>query len=83
MTRFLLTASLIILFTIPCLADEAENMAVVGNMISAANARDLDGLGNYVAKNIVRHSVATPGVDVTDIDEFRYFIQAEFATTPD
>jgi len=61
MTRFLLTASLIVVLTVPCRADEAENIAVVRNLISAVNARKLDGLDNYVAANIVRHSEATPG----------------------
>ena len=65
------------------MAAEDENMAIVQGMIDTINARNLDLLENYVAHDVVRHSAATPGVNVTNLDEFRTFLQADIAAVPD
>ena len=65
------------------LADEAQNIAAVRGMIEAINQRDLDGLSEYVTDDVVRHSTATPGVVVTNLDEFRTFLINDIATMPD
>lgn len=64
-------------------ADETENVRVVTAMIEAINARDLGALDALVSPNVIRHSVATPGVIVTNISEFRAFLEADFSTIPD
>ena len=80
------TQCLIILFAIIPLsgtADEAENVRVVRAMTEAINNRKLDALDDLVASNVLRHSAATPGVVVTNLEEFRTFLMADFAAVPD
>ena len=80
----------IILFTIAivclspvALAAEDENIAIVRGMITAVNDRRLDLLEDYVAQDVVRHSAATPEVNVTSLDEFRTFLEADISAVPD
>lgn len=67
----------------PCMADESRNIQMVVAMTEAINSRDLNALDAFVSADVVRHSAATPGVVVTNIDEFRTFLEADFATVPD
>ena len=83
MIRLLYILPILLLGSAPTLADDAENMAAVISMIETINDRRLDDLGDYVADDIVRHSAATPSVVVTNIDEFRAFLTADIASTPD
>ena len=83
MNRPLFILPILLLGSAPTLANDADNMAAVTGMIETINERRLDDLGDYVADNIVRHSAATPGVVVTNIDEFRAFLAADIASTPD
>lgn len=83
MIRLLYILPILLLASAPTLADDAENMAAVMGMIETINERRLDDLGDYVADDTVRHSAATPGVVVTNIDEFRAFLKADIASTPD
>ncbi len=69
--------------SIPCRADESENVRIVTAMIETINSRDLDALDALVSPNIVRHSAATPDIVVTTIDEFRDFLRADISTIPD
>jgi predicted ester cyclase len=69
--------------TLPCKADETDNVRVVSAMIEAINSRNLGGLDAIVSPNVVRHSAATPGVVVTSLTEFRTFLEADIATIPD
>jgi len=64
-------------------ADEPQNIQVVRAMAAAINDRNLDALSDFVAQDVVRHSGATPGVVVTNISEFRTFLENDFATVPD
>lgn len=65
------------------MADESRNIQMVVAMTEAINSRDLNALDAFVSADVVRHSAATPGVVVTNIDEFRTFLEADFATVPD
>ncbi len=47
------------------------------------NQRNLDSLRTVVADDVVRHSNATPGVIVTNLDEFKAFLETDFAVIPD
>ena len=70
-------------FSLPCEADEADNIQAVRDMTEAINNRDLDALDALISANVVRHSAATPGVVVTSLDEFRAFLESDFSTVPD
>ena len=83
MNRSLYVLVLLIAFSLPCVADEASNVAVVEAMTEAINDRNLDALDAFVSPNLVRHSAATPGLNVTSLDEFRAFLETDFATIPD
>lgn len=83
MKIFLMTLVLSIGFLTPCYASEAENLEVANGMVEAINARNLDELNRLVAPDVVRHSAATPGVTVTNLDEFKAFLEVDFATVPD
>jgi predicted ester cyclase len=56
---------------------------IVRGMTDAINARELSRLSEFVADDIVRHSSATPGVVVTNLEEFRAFLETDIATVPD
>jgi predicted ester cyclase len=61
----------------------SDGTDIVLGMTAAINARELDRLGEFVADNIVRHSNATPGVNVRSLEEFRAFLESDIATVPD
>jgi len=83
MKRSVVISVLVAVFSLPCLADEVGNVRVATAMVDAINARDLAALDGIVATNVVRHSAATPGVVVTNLAEFRAFLETDFATVPD
>jgi predicted ester cyclase len=64
-------------------ANEEQNVITVRTMVELINQRDLDSLHTVVADNIVRHSAATPGVVVTNLDEFKAFLETDIAGVPD
>jgi len=61
----------------------SDGTDIVKGMTEVINARELDRLGEFVAADIIRHSGATPGVTVTNLDEFRAFLEADIASVPD
>jgi steroid delta-isomerase-like uncharacterized protein len=75
--------ALLIVLSPPGVADEMSNVEVVKAMTEAINDRNLDGLDAFVSPNLVRHSAATPGLNVTSLDEFRAFLETDFAAIPD
>ena len=83
MIRILVLVLLTSVCSIPCLADEAENIRIVTAMVEAINDRDLGRLDTLLAADIVRHSAATEGVNVTSLDEFKDFLRADFSGIPD
>lgn len=67
----------------PCQANESDNIEMVKAMTEAINSRDLGALDAIVSASVVRHSAATPGVVVTNLGEFRAFLETDFSTVPD
>ena len=80
----LITAVLVftVLFTASA-ATANDNATIVRTMIELVNQRDLDALHTVMADDVVRHSAATPGVVVTNLDEFKGFLETDFAAIPD
>lgn len=56
---------------------------VVREMAAAINARELDRLDDVVAPDIRRHSAATPGVVVENLEQFKAFLKQDLAAIPD
>ncbi len=75
---------LIVFFaTFSCMADELENVRIATAMTDAINARDLDALDEFIAQDVIRHSAATTGIVVTNLLEFKAFLESDFATVSD
>jgi predicted ester cyclase len=74
---------LLVFLSLPAIADEEQNINTVRTMVELINQRDLDSLHTVVAENIVRHSAATPGVVVSNLDEFIAFLETDIAGAPD
>ena len=83
MYRVVMAIVLTLSVILPAGADESQNIQVVKAMAEAINERKLDALDDFVTADVVRHSGATPGVVVTNIAEFRAFLETDFATVPD
>lgn len=66
-----------------CHADEADNIQHAKAMVETINQRDLAGLDTLIAPNVKRHSTATAGVIVTNLEEFKAFLESDFVTVPD
>jgi len=65
------------------IAGENQNVEIVKKMAELINQRDLDSLHTVVADNVVRHSDATAGVIITNLDEFIAFLETDIAAIPD
>lgn len=61
----------------------AANREIVERFVQAMNARDFQVLDDLVAPDVVRHSPSTPGVSVTNLEEFKDFLRQDFAAVPD
>lgn len=83
MIRFSVLLILVLTCAVPCFADEAQNIRIAKSMVEAINARDLDRLDQLIAQDMVRHSAATAGVTITSLDDFKAFLQTDFAAIPD
>jgi steroid delta-isomerase-like uncharacterized protein len=83
MYRILPVLLLTAFFSLTTWADSDENIETAEAMVQAINERDLAGLEAYVAQDVVRHCAATPGVVVTNLDQFRDFLRQDFASVPD
>jgi steroid delta-isomerase-like uncharacterized protein len=64
-------------------ADSSTSEEVVLRMIEAVNTRDFDALDEVVSQTVHRYSGATPGLNVTSLDEFKAFLHADLASVPD
>ena len=65
-------------------ADESEeNIGIVKAMVTAINQRDFGALDRLVAADVVRHSAATPGLTVTNLQQFKAFLEADLKAVPD
>jgi len=74
---------LALVMALPCTADELENVRIATAMTDAINARNLDALDKFVAPDVVRHSAATAGIVVTNLSEFKAFLETDFAAVSD
>jgi len=74
---------LISLIANPGMVNAGNNVEIVKTMINLVNGRELDSLHTVFADDVVRHSAATPGVVVTSLDEFKAFLEVDFAAVPD
>ena len=80
----ILIASALVLVSCTSHADRLDaNKTVARQLIDAINSNDLDALDSVVAPDVVRHSQATPGVTVRDIDDFKNFIRQDKQSVPD
>ena len=74
----------IIAIAMPALADsQSEHKSVIQSFVTAGNNRDYDRLSKYVADDVVRHCQATPGLEVSSLDQFIAFMEADAAVCPD
>lgn len=76
-----------VLFAVACASGPddriARNKEVVRQFAAALNARQLDRLEEFVQPDVVRHSDATAGLKVENLEEFRAFLKADFEAVPD
>lgn len=61
----------------------AQSEAVAREFIQSINDRDWELLETLVAEDVVRHSASTPGVVVTNRDEFLKFLRIDLESVPD
>ena len=74
----------IVVLAVGCVPDAAErNKETVRRMIEAVNARDFDALDELIAEDIHRHSGATAGVTVENLQQFKDFLHQDLAAVPD
>ena len=83
MSRLRIFLALVLICTAPCFADEANVVQLARSMVEAINDRDLDRLDDLVAGNVIRHSAATAGVTITNLEAFKAFLRTDFAAVPD
>lgn len=83
MKRYISGVLLVVMLALPCLADEVENIRIATAMTDAINARDLGALDSFVAPDVLRHSAATPDFVVTNLAEFKAFLEADFSAVSD
>jgi len=83
MCRFPIFLALILICAAPCFAEQANSVQLARTMVKAINDRDLDRLDNLIAGDVARHSAATAGVSITNLEDFKAFLQTDFAAVPD
>lgn len=82
--RTTISSLLLLVFFAPGYADDLElNKQLVVRMTDAIDRRDFDALDELVAADIRRHCAATPGVEVTNLDQFKAFLRQDLAAVPD
>jgi steroid delta-isomerase-like uncharacterized protein len=80
----LLISGAALCLTAACGADQTEtNKEIVRRMTEAINERDFDALDELVAQDIHRHSAATSGVTVENLDQFKEFLRQDLSAVPD
>ena len=60
-----------------------QSKGLVRRMVDAINQRDLAELDSIVAPDLHRHSGATSGVTIENRDQFKAFLEQDFAAVPD
>ena len=72
-----------IVFVSSITAQSDKNKEIVIRMIDAINDRNYDFLDDLIAPDMVRHSQATPNLNIRSLDEFRAFLKEDLKTFPD
>jgi steroid delta-isomerase-like uncharacterized protein len=62
---------------------EDQNKSVAQRFSEAVNSRRLDLLDDLVAPDFVRHCQATPSVRVRSLEDFKRFLEEDWAGAPD
>lgn len=62
---------------------EAQNKSIARRFGDALNSRNLNALDDVVDPGFVRHSQATPGIAIRSLEEFKRFLQDDWAGVPD
>ena len=60
-----------------------ENKEIVSKAFAVVGVGDYANMGNYIADNYLRHSQASPGVNVKSLQEFKEFIRMDRFAVPD
>ncbi len=60
-----------------------QSKDLVRRMVEAINQRDLAELDSIVAPDLHRHRGATSGVPIENRDQFKAFLEQDFAAVPD
>jgi predicted ester cyclase len=60
-----------------------QRRALVDQMVSAMNDRDLDRLDDVMSANFVRHCEPTPSLVIKDLDGYKAFLNAFTEAFPD
>ena len=85
--RFLLAVAFLLVATIPCTAGSdsqtEQNKRIVTRMVEIINSRDYDRLGEVMSSDLVRHSAATPDVNVKSLEDMRKFLEMDNQAVPD
>ncbi len=72
-----------IVFVPSVTAQSDKNKEIVIRMIDAINDRNYDLLDDLIAPDIVRHSQATPNLNIHSLSEFKEFLRGDLKTFPD
>lgn len=65
-------------FFVPaCASDTDSNKDLVHRFVAATNELDFAALDEVVSPDIVRHSQATPGLVITNLDDFKAFLERD------
>ncbi len=62
---------------------EDQNKWIARRFGDALNSRNLNALDDVVDPGFVRHSQATPGIEIRSLAEFKRFLQDDWAGVPD
>ena len=63
--------------------DLEANKNTVRQLIVAINEHDFNAIDELVAVDVVRHSQATPGVEVRNREQLKEFLRQDLSTFPD
>jgi len=80
---FLILLLVGIVYTSYITAQPDKNKEIAQRMIDAINDRDYDQLDELMAYDIMRHSQATPDINICNLDEFKDFLKEDAKTFPD
>jgi steroid delta-isomerase-like uncharacterized protein len=66
-----------------CTDDLDVHRTAARQFVEAINSNDLGSLDAVVSQDVVRHSRATPGVEVQNLEDFKNYIRRDKQSVPD